>query len=134
MDQIQVKLYEPKNGEKIKIIQITDVMLHTNDMRPTKSPGKKIEESFTFNTPGRIYEPLPSSPVSDARLLAIETLASDPSFKEMVKRYQEQGYKVLMGFTKGGIPTLLGKDAVEFANSIKGQRIQRRLEKDKPVL
>ena len=131
--QIQVKPVQPKNGQKYKVIQITDIALHTATRRATPSIPKKIQKSFKRNKPGRIYGPIDNATVSQEGSFTLELLKMDPDFVRMVQEEEAKGYKVLVQLPKGGIPIVLGDDAVEFMNSKNGKRLTRGLaqEKDK---
>jgi hypothetical protein len=131
--KIEVKPFIPTQGDKCMIMQITDITLHTDSKRPTIAIGQKIVDVFRENQPGRIYTPMGQSAERDKQAIVLAKLQNDPVFLKAVKGYQEQGYKVLFGFPKNGIPILAGKDTVEFIKSTKGQRILRRIDKGKSI-
>jgi hypothetical protein len=47
----------PKKGEKVIVLELTDIQLHTN-ARPTQSVGGAIRRSIENNKPGRIFSSL----------------------------------------------------------------------------
>ena len=127
-------IHEPKLGDII--IEITDVQFHTN-ARVTTSQANTIDRSVQSNKPGRVF-----SPMSKGSLKIIENntlLFSGPFFdyeqlKILVTKYNQQGKRVFIKKPTAKIPLLPGKDTVEFVNSIKGQRILRRLEKQEKTV
>lgn len=129
--EIEIKPAVMKNGQKYKIIQITDLQLHTAPKIPTPSVGKKIQKAFKADKPDRIYSNIEKKAVSDNRTLTLELLKMDPDFVKMVQEEEAKGYKVLIALPKKGIPVFPGKDTVEFMNSKNGKRIIRGLAKEK---
>lgn len=127
-------IHEPKRGDII--IEITDVQFHTN-ARVTTSQADTIDRSIQYNKPGRVFSPMSTGSL---RILENNTLVfSGPFFDYkqlhiLVKKYNQQGKRVFMKKIKGNIPMGPGKDTVEFINSIKGQRILRRLKKQEKVV
>lgn len=129
------KVAQPfKKGEKIIILEITDIQLHSN-ARPTQSVGGAIRRSIENNKPGRIFSSLQTEQESSANQNSIELTMSfamnDPVLKQAIHDYQQQGYRVIIRMPHSGLPIRLGKDAVEFMNSTRGKRIWRKMEKDK---
>ena len=132
MHKLELKPHKAINGVKYKVIQLTDIQLHTAIKRPTPSFGKKVRESFESNTPGRIYNAIPKLPVAqDNKSYIMELLRLDPDFMKMVQEEEAKGYKILISIPKEGIPTLPGEDTIEFMNSKNGKRILRGIDKDK---
>lgn len=115
---------------KYKVIQLTDLKLHTAPKRPTPSFGRKVREAFQRNTPGRVYNTLPQPmvPKNDNSFI-LEILKLDPDFVKMVQEEEAKGYKVLISVPKEGVPVLLGEDAIEFLDSKNGKRLLRKLDK-----
>ncbi|MCK9578222.1 hypothetical protein M0R01_01855 [bacterium] len=132
--QLQLKPFERKEGFKYKVITITDIALHTSNMDPTLSLGKKIKESFKYKKPGRIYGSIPQKssqlPSSRRNIFMLDMLKKDPVFIKMVQDEEKKGYKILVAFPKDGIPILVGKDTQEFIKSKNGKRILRGLAKN----
>lgn len=123
---LQLKPFERKEGVKYKIIQITDVQLHTNKMGITTSVGDKIKKAFELKRPGRIYDSIKKIDNKDDNLkIIIELLKGDLSFLKFVQDEEKMGYKILLGLPEDGIPVLLGKDTEEFIDSKKGRRFLR---------
>ncbi|MDD4931306.1 MAG: hypothetical protein PHG66_04165 [Candidatus Colwellbacteria bacterium] len=120
-----------KDGVKYKVIQITDVALHTARKTPTPLVGKKIQDALEKNKPDRIYSPIEKLAVSDDRTFTLNLLKTDPDLMRMVREEEAKGYKVLIALPKEGIPVVFGKDTVEFINSKNGKRILRGLAKEK---
>ena len=135
--QIQLKPFKQKKGCKHIIIEITDFKLHTNEMRPAKSIGKKIKESIDANQPGRIYFPISyedkPKKSSSNNLSFIDMIKNDPDLIKMVREKEAMGYKILLKMPTHTIPVFPGKDTQEFIASVKGKRIVRRLAKEKRV-
>ena len=52
--KLELKPAQMKDGQKYKIIQITDITFHSPGRRPTQSVGEKVKEAFDKNEPGRI--------------------------------------------------------------------------------
>jgi len=120
-----------KKGVKYKVIQITDIALHTSKKTPTPSVGKKIEKAFKNDKPDRIYSPIEKDTVLDNRTFTLDLLKMDPDFVKMVQEEESKGYKVLIALPNEGIPVVAGSDTVEFMNSKNGKRIIRGLAKKK---
>lgn len=118
-----------KNGQKYKIIQITDLQLHTATKTPTPSVGKKVQKAFESDKQDRIYSKIDKTVVSENHTFTLELLKMDPDFVRMVQEEEANGYKVLIALPNEGIPVFPGKDTVEFMNSKNGKRIIRGLAK-----
>jgi hypothetical protein len=124
-----------KKGEKIMILELTDFQLHMNG-KPPKSVGKLIERSIDNKKPGRIFGPLnrlskKSEQDKNTMKFQLPIDIDDSSLKEAVRKYQKQGYRVMIQKPKDSIPVKLGKDVEEFMNSKNGKRIIRGLAKNK---
>ena len=126
------RVTEPiKKGEKVIILELTDIQLHTN-ARSTQSVGGVVQRSIEQNKPGRIFSPLEApNPASDAEQSIKVQLpfgVNDPKLQETICHYKHLGYRVMMR-VPNHMPIKLGKDAVEFMNSKNGKRVIRGLEK-----
>lgn len=132
MNELKIRPYKAIDGVKYKVIQLTDLKLHTMSKRPTPSFGKKVCEAFQHNTPGRVYSTLPKPmvPTSDNSFI-LEILKLDPDFMKMVQEEETKGYKVLISVPEEGVPVLLGEDTIEFLDSKNGKRLLRKLDKNK---
>jgi hypothetical protein len=133
--QLQLKPFERKDGVKYKIIQITDIALHTTPHRPT-SVGKKIKQAFAQNKPGRVYAPLAGAMQTDesshrAKISIEQLVRQDPELMRWIQEEERKGYKILLGLPKGGIPVFEGADTREFLQSKNGKRVLRGLAKKK---
>ena len=128
--ELQLKPFERKDGQNYKILDITDITLHSNNLRPTQNVGKKLVETMENNEPGRIYSKIEKREDNSYELL-VTLLKKDPELIEMLQEEEKKGYKVLLRYPKDGIPMLAGKDTIDFMHSIKGKRILRRLYKQK---
>ncbi|MEO5646455.1 MAG: hypothetical protein ABIO57_01640 [Candidatus Paceibacterota bacterium] len=128
--KLQIKPFEHTDGGKYKIIQITDIALHTAKKNPTPSVGKKIQKAFDANKPDRIYSRIEKTAESDDKKITLELLKMDPDFVRMVEEEESKGYKVLIALPNKGIPVFPGKDTVEFMNSKNGKRLIRGLAKE----
>ncbi len=131
--QLQLKPFERKDGLKYKVIQITDIALHTTPHRPT-SVGKKIKQAFTQNKPGRVYAPLTGAIQTDesaheAKISIEQLIRQDPELVRWIQEEEQKGYKILIGLPKGGIPIFEGPDTREFLQSKNGKRVLRGLAK-----
>ncbi len=126
--QLEVKPFKERAGMKYKIIEITDISLHTTKKKITKFPGKKIKESMDTEKPGRIYGKIEHID-SFNKLFVMESLRKDPEFLKLVQENAKEGYGTLVSLPKNGIPILAGKDTEEFIKSKNGKRILRKLEK-----
>lgn len=124
----------PKKGEKVIILELTDIQLHSN-ARPTQSVGGAIRRSIENSKPGRIFSSLEKKQELSNDNSSIEfsmpIAMNDPVLKQTIHDYQQQGYRVLIQAPKAGLPIHLGKDAVEFVNSTRGKRILRKMKRDK---
>ena len=129
--KVELKPFIQKEGMKYKIIQITDVALHTAQKTATSSVGKKIQKTFENNVPGRIYSLINKPSISEGKALTLELLKLDPDFVKMVQEEEAKGFKVLISLPKEGVPIFPGKDTVEFINSKNGKRVLRGLAKEK---
>lgn len=128
--KIQLNPVKLKERGKYKIIEITDVALHTAKKRPTPSVGKKISCSFKEMNPGRIYLPITDMKMSGGGLFDLRFLTWDEDFMQMIREQEDKGYKVLIKPPEGGIPIVLGDDSIQFINSKNGQRLLRGLAKE----
>lgn len=126
--QLQLKPFVRKDGTKYKVLQITDIALHTKPHRPTPI-AKRIKDAFAKNKPGRVYSPMSDVQIDasseGARVYIDQLLQRDPELVRMIQEEEAKGYKVLIGLPKGGIPIQLGKDAEEFIHSKNGKRLLR---------
>ena len=125
--QLQLKPFEKKDGFKYKILQITDIALHSSDRQPTKSIGKKIQQAFEQKQPGRLYG-FSTKELTDREgfiKMLENAVKSDPNFLKIIQEEEKNGYKILLEISEMGIPVTLGKDAEEFINSKNGQRVIR---------
>ena len=123
--------FQEKDGVKYKIIQITDIALHTSPKKPTPSVGKKVQKAFENNKPDRIYSNLEKPEVTGNGSITLDLLKMDPDFVKMVQNEEAQGYKVLISLPKSGVPIFAGKDTVEFMDSKNGKRLTRGIAKGK---
>ena len=131
MNKLQLQSYKAIDGVKYKVVQLTDIKLHTGVKKPS-SLGKKVREAFRHNTPDRVYSTLPKPmvPTSDNSFI-LEILKLDPDFMNMIQEEEAKGYKVLISVPEEGVPVLLGEDAIEFLDSKNGKRLLRKLDKNK---
>jgi len=124
----------PKKGEKVIILELTDIQLHSNVL-PTESIGNAVQRSIKNKKPGRIFSTLnkirESGTDQNSIVFEVALAVNDPKLKQVVQDYQQQGYRVLIQKPKAGLPIYLGKDAEEFINSTRGRRILRKIRKDK---
>jgi hypothetical protein len=120
-----------KDGQKYKVIHITDLSFHTAKKTPTPSVGKKIQKASLEEKSGRFYGPIDLAAVADPKTYVIEKLRQDPAFLKMVQEEEVKGYKVLLSLPNEGIPQVLGKDTVEFLESKNGKRVLRGIAKNK---
>lgn len=128
----ELKPFVKKDGQKYKVIYLTDLKLHTAPKRQTLSFGKKVRESFQSNTPGRIYNHLPKPlETQNNNSSILHALKFDPDFVRMVQEEEAKGYKILIGMSNEGIPVLPGEDTIEFLDSKNGKRLLRGLDKNK---
>ena len=123
----------PKKGEKVIFLELTDIQLHSN-VRPTKSVGGVIERSIEHSEPGRIYSPLEKPTSSDISQnpipFTLPLSMEDPTLKQAIQKYQQQGYRVLIKMPKEGLPIRLGKDATDFMRSTTARRILRKVKRE----
>ncbi len=128
----ELKPFVKKDGQKYKVIYLTDIKFHTAKKKPTPSLGKKVRESFQNNTSGRVYDHLSKSlEIQKDNSFILRALQFDPDFVKMVQEEEAKGYKILIGMPNEGIPVLLGKDTIEFLDSKNGRRLLRGLDKNK---
>lgn len=129
MNELRLQPVKATAGVKYKVLQLTDIKLHTAPKRPT-SLGKKVRESFELKAPGRVYNSLPKPPVmKNDHSFLVQVLQFDPDFVRMVQEEESKGYKVLISVPKEGVPVLLGEDTIEFLDSKNGKRLLRKLDK-----
>ena len=128
--RLEVKPAIKKDGQKYRVIQITDIALHTAPKTPTPSVGKKIEKASAAEKADRIYRPVEKSVLVDPKAYILGLLAQDPDFLKVVQGEEAKGYKVLVALPKDGIPVDFGRDTKEFLKSKNGQRILRGLAKE----
>ena len=130
LTELQLNPYVAKAGDKVKIILITDIKLHSSQKRNTTSVGKAFGKSLRTEMPGRLYRNNTNISNIDEKnktfKLAIPDIFSqDENLKREVKYWQDLGYKVLLQIPKE-IPIYAGEDLKEFMNSVNGKRIQRK--------
>lgn len=130
--QLQFKKFEKKDGDKCKIICLTDFTIHTANKRSTQSIGKKIKQAFDNNQPDRIYFPIKNGEGKElsADIDILGLVSKDPELIKLIQEWESQGYKVLLEVPKTGVPIIPGKDTKEFIESKKGKRIIRGLAKN----
>lgn len=117
---------------KYKLIQLTDIQIHTSLKRPTPSFGKKVRQAFEKHTPERVYSSIPKPlPEQEDNSFILEMLKLDPDFMKMVQEEEAKGYKVLIKIPEGGLTIFPGEDTIEFMNSKNGKRILRKLDSNK---
>lgn len=123
-----------KKGEKVIVLELTDIQLHMN-ARPTPSVGAVVQRSIEHSKEGRIFSPLqaPKSEDGDSNSIHVELPfgVNDPKLQEAVCHYQQLGYRVMLGVPKH-MPIKLGRDVEEFMKSKNGKRLIRGLEKKQP--
>lgn len=129
--RLELKPATLKDGQKYKVIHITDLAFHSAPKTPTPSLGKKIQKASIKEEPGRFYAPIDLSAIADPKAYVIERLKQDPDFVKMVQEEEANGYKVLLSLPEAGIPQVLGKDTEEFLASKNGKRILRGIAKGK---
>jgi hypothetical protein len=124
----------PRKGEKVIILELTDIQLHSN-ARPTQSVGGAIRRSIENNKPGRIFSPIEKKEKlgtdQNSIKITMPFVMDDPVLTKAIYDYQQQGYRVMIRVPETGLPVYLGKDAENFMNSTKGKRILRKIKKDK---
>lgn len=128
--KLEVKPAVIKDGQKYKIIQITDIQLHATPKRLTPSVGKKVQMAFETNEPDRIYSSIEKAPISDKKAYIIDLLRADLDFVKMVQEQESQGYKILIELPTD-VPVTAAPDTVEFMESKNGKRVLRGLAKGK---
>lgn len=138
-ETVNISMYELKlhphkavAGMKYKVIQLTDIQLHSAYKRATASLGKKMRQAFETKTAGRIYNSL-SKPLTTKEdySFIMQVLQFDPDFVKMIQEEEAKGYKVLIALPKEGIPVFLGKDTLKFLDSKNGKRFLRGIDKKK---
>jgi len=129
--QLQLKPFEKKNGFKYKIIQITDITLHSSHRQPTQAIGKKVKQSFEQNKPGRFYGFKTKQLQKNTGLGEIidSIFKKDPEFLKMIQEEEKKGFRILLSLPEDGVPIKLGSDAEQFIISKNGQRVIRSLNK-----
>ncbi len=131
--ELQIKPFEKREGLKYKVMQITDIALHTNKMQETPSIGKKFKQSLDSDKPSRIYTQTDKESLSNRKIVILDILKKDPEFIKMIQEEERNGFKVLIEIPNEGMPIFAGKDTNEFINSTKGQRIIRWMAKEESV-
>ncbi len=129
--ELELKPATLNKGVKYKVIQITDIALHTTQKTPTPLIGKKIQKAFENKKPGRIYSYMENSTASNNREFTLDLIKNDTDIMRMIQEEETKGYKILISLPKEGIPVIFGKDAVDFINSKNGKRILRGIAKEK---
>lgn len=132
--KLELKPFVRKDSVKCKIIQITDIALHTNRKQATPSVAKKIQKAFRNNELGRIYAPIENTAITDQgekREFVLGLIKQDPELVKVIQQEEANGYKVLIAVPNSGIPVFAGEDTVQFMNSKNGKRILRGLAKQK---
>jgi hypothetical protein len=127
--ELQIKPFEKKDGVKYRIIQMTDIALHTSKKRPTTSFVGKLRSLLQFKKPVRIYRLLQNQ--FNGNTFNIDNIKNNPELVKIIQEEEKKGYKVLISLPRTGIPIFPGEDTVDFINSKNGQRIMRGLAKNK---
>ena len=126
--RLEFKPFVRREGVNYKIIQITDITLHSNKGIIDSKAGNKAKKAFDYMQPGRIYSSqVPPSIFYNPKEFIIERLKNDPSYIEYIRQEEQDGYKILLSIPKEGVPIKLGKDSVQFIESDNGQRVIRKL-------
>lgn len=120
----------PKGAtKKYRVIHFTDLQLHSR-MRVTPSIGKRIQQAFQENIPGRIYAPLPKPTPEEVKTGTLTfTMDIDPELRKMIQQNEAEGYETIFSLPEGGAPVYLGDDTHQFLESKNGKRILRELDK-----
>mgnify|MGYP000629729990 CR=1 FL=1 len=130
----RLRFNEVIKGEKVIVLQLTDIQLHSN-ARPTQSVGGVIKRSIENNKPGRIFSSLEKrenlNTDQNSTTFTIPFEINDPILNQTINDYEQKGYRVEIQIPESGLPIYLGKDAVDFMDSVQGKRILRRIKKDK---
>lgn len=126
--QLQLKPFQPTDGFKYKILQITDIALHSTIKQPTKAIGKKVKQSFEQNKPGRFYGFKIQELLQNESIYSIlnSYFRQNPDFLKMIQEEEKNGYKILLSLPSKEIPIKLGDDTINFIESKNGQRIVRK--------
>lgn len=132
--QLQLKPFERKDGFRYKILEVTDVALHTSQKRTTEKMGEKIKASIESNTPGRIYTSMDNQNRLGGGLINLNAINKNADLIRFIQEQEKQGVKILLHFPKSGVPIIAGKDTVEFIKSTRGKRVLRRLKKKQTQL
>jgi hypothetical protein len=119
-----------KEGQKYKVILITDIQVHSNIKRPT-AIGKVAAKHQDKFTPYRAYTSFIdwNVPREQQKQMILEILQNDSSYVDYIVEQEKQGYKILLEIPDP-IPLLLGKDTEDFLRSKKGGRIARWITKN----
>ncbi len=130
--KLQFNPFIKKEGQKYKIIAVTDIQYHSNTKRPTNFIGKLAEKNQGSSTPYRAFTEMKDWNVTREKQkeMIVELLQNDQSYIDFIKDQEEKGYKILLEIPDP-IPLRLGADTEEFLNSKKGKRIIRWLAKEK---
>lgn len=93
---LQIKPFQKQDGYKYKVLQITDIALHSSEKRSTKSISKKIEYAFKSKKPDRIYnsDTKIQTDISRKKITLINSIKQDPEFIEYVQREEKNGCKI----------------------------------------
>ncbi len=129
--KLEVKPFTQKEGASYKVIRLTDTAVHTAAKTPTPSLGKKIQKAFEDNKPDRLYFPVDPLLLENSREYVLNRLMQDLDFIKMVQEEEAQGNKVLIEIPEHGIPSVPGKDMLEFIDSKNGKRALRGIAKNK---
>ncbi|MDD4901736.1 MAG: hypothetical protein PHE24_01230 [Patescibacteria group bacterium] len=130
IQKLELKPAQSAPGPEDIVLQMTDIQLHTNT-RTTNEIGKFFKRLIFWKKPARLYSPLPPQEKNKEGIINfnIDMGLNDPVLQETINECRKQGRRVLIS-VPNNVPILLGKDAVEFKNSVKGKRILRRLAKN----
>jgi len=130
--KLQVQPFrKKKKGFKYRILEVTDVSIHTSKKKPS-DPIKKIREAFNANQPGRVYVPIgvmQEKTIKQQKVSVLDFLMKDPKIAEMIYVEEQKGYKILIEIPSDGVPIKLGKEAEEFIDGKNGKRVVRGLAK-----
>ena len=125
--EIELKPFVRKKGFKYKIIDITDITLHSSKRQPTKSVVEKIKKSFSTDKPSRLYgfkiDEFKGKKNADE--VIIDIIQRDPKLFNYIQEERKKGYGILLRIPEEGVPVILGDDALEFIGSKNGKRILR---------
>lgn len=109
------------NEDKFVDIVLTDIQLHVVDPGKPKPWYRTIAKSFRSGKPGRLFFKQFKLVVAPDNTLRFAMPLPQP-IRDKVQKAESAGKTVRFFMPKGGIPIMLGRDAIEKMHAVRRKR------------